>query len=523
MSIWVPLLAVALLAVHAEGTAAASARVNGAEVGGKEARLYATDILKVEQGKLTPQDDDVALRKVVTNRALYARALAEKPEIVASSTREVEIAFLRRYFDDYYTKVAFPRAKQEVTVDTVAPTLAEQEDVVSIRQIVLRPDDCAELPALVDRIKAGEISFEDAARQHSVGLTAAQGGQVGGVRRKSGTDRYTEEQLALFFSTPPGSLTPIFSLPFGCSVARVEKLVPEAEVRRAMAEQVLPERVKARAVAICWEDALDRAAAKGDAVLVTAEMSEEQLTNPATPAFRIGDKTYLIRDLLVTSGGLSHGTKDIRTIAENRFRDLQLQALYQEKVGFPPEHDLLFRLTLEHYVAREYLAFASRDLGVTDEEVDAYIAEHPEKYRLLDRLDLGVIYAKTETRLKEVQQRLAEGVPFETVAKAWSQDPKSAQNEGRIGVVPAASVANDKGDFQPGIVSDPIKVEDGAGAGYYLLKVYRHLPAEPGTRANLGEGVVGGIRSILVTKKKENRLASVVKEAYQAAKVEFLP
>ncbi len=490
--------------------------------------IYREEVLylaKVEMGRdradVTGAVYAAAVRKAVTNHALFRLVQAEAPDLVPHAERAATLAMARDYYNAYYARVAMPAARKRTTVERVLDRIPEREPLVFLYQITMADRDALE--DVRRRIVAGDLAFEDAARRYSQGLTARLGGEVGGI--KPTDDRYFPETLALLFEeTPVGGVTRVVDERLGPAIFWVKDRKTALEVRRAEAESVLEEYVAADARQYCWERVDEIAAASADTELYVREANAQQFVDdPDRVVFRVGGEAYRARDLMARSGGRVHSLKDITTIAENAFRDLILARVFIERFG---EHEAFAHrkaALLKQYAARLWFREKTEDLegAVTDAEVDRYLAEHQDKYALPDRADLGVIYVRTEKRLEQVRERLRVE-SFEVVARGWSQDKALARKGGRVGVVPVSGIRGNLASVEPGTVLDPMYVADGDTPGYYIFKLYRFLPAEQGTRENLGPEVVGGVRSMILAQRRKARLTALVDRALAGVRVEVV-
>jgi peptidyl-prolyl cis-trans isomerase D len=138
-------------------------------------------------------------------------------------------------------------------------------------------------------------------------------------------------------------------------------------------------------------------------------------------------------------------------------------------------------------VKAAYLAFTPSMIkpedvpGVTDEEIRAYYRDNKEDYSIEKRVVLEYISfpvvpnredtLEAKTAIEEVQKQLADGTPFEELAKTYSQDPASAEKGGDLGwvrkgrmvkPVEEAAFALEKGE-----VSEPVLSQ----FGYHLIKL----------------------------------------------------
>jgi parvulin-like peptidyl-prolyl isomerase len=535
----------ALLAMPGISCAELVARVEGHPVYREDVEYFAVRILSYakDEGKggdveapkkdkapitVTKEIWEDAFKKYVTNILLTEKARKEIPRMVESAERQAEFALAAEYFKPYSTEIAFPRAKEEVTVQTVLLEIPPQLPSVVISQISMAPGREQELEALRQRIVKKEITFEEAAKKHSNGLTASKGGDVGGVRNDDA--RYAPTVLSAIFATPKGEITPVLQLGLGPAIIWVREKLSAEELAVMAAKKELPDRIKAQVIALCWNDAGAYQKNHGGEFLLTDANVKEKAAKPDEPAFRLDGKTYLVGEVAESSGGASHGSKDVLTIAENRYRDIALQKLYIEKKGMLERHEERYRMLANHLAARQYLAYKSRDITIADEAVDAYLAENNKKYRLPNRADFGIIFVRTEDRVKTVMERLAKGEDFETLAKAWSQDTTTAPSGGRVGVLPLSNFKGKLEDVKEGVVlgPEPMEKEVMKGKekvkekGFIITKIYKFYPEEPGTRANLGPQAIGGIRSILLSRVKGERLTTLMQGVLKAAKVEIV-
>ena len=495
------------------------ARVNGEPIYREEVFHLARFEMGLERGEVKGARYAEALKKAITNHALYLLVQKEAPELLPHAERAATLAVARDYYKAYYVRVALPEARKRVTVEKVMERIPEREDVVFLYQITM--DDPDELERVRERIVAGELTFQEAARKYSKGLTGPRGGEVGGVTRSD--DRYYPDTIRLIFDeTFEGDITPVVDERLGYAIFWVKEKKTAEDVRRAEAESVLDDYVRLEADNYCWEKAFEYAEGSPDTELYVKEATARSFMDaPDRVVFKVDGRAYTARDLLARSGGRVHGVKDVTTIAENCFRDLILTKLFVEQYGQHEAFEHRKAALLKHFAARLWFRQKTQDLTVTDEEVDRYLAEHQDKYALPDRVDLGVIYVKTKKRLEQVLERL-KVEDFETVARAWSQNKRLAQKKGRVGIVPVSVLRGDFASVEPGTVLDPIYIDQGDQPGYYVFKVYRFYPAEPGTRQSLGEEVIGGVRSMVMAEKRKARLSALVDRAMGAVRVEVL-
>ena len=105
---------------------------------------------------------------------------------------------------------------------------------MSNRQTTLRLGDTAVAAAgqLRQRIVAGELTFAEAARQHSTAPTAADGGRIGFIgRRQPMPESFSQAAFAL----EPGAISPCFITTFGVHLIQCLEIKPGANAGRTSA------------------------------------------------------------------------------------------------------------------------------------------------------------------------------------------------------------------------------------------------------------------------------------------------
>ncbi|CAM4486965.1 peptidyl-prolyl cis-trans isomerase [Paenibacillus tarimensis] len=134
----------------------------------------------------------------------------------------------------------------------------------------------------------------------------------------------------------------------------------------------------------------------------------------------------------------------------------------REQLGMNEEavrEDTEYRLLLEKV--------ATAAIEVPEEDVEAYLAEHPEELGPSERVTLSWIVRSTKQEASDILQRWLEGESFETLASAYSIDEFTADNGGWIGTVEANDVYLEPGVRQAlpsigvGEAGGPVQVEQG--------------------------------------------------------------
>lgn len=132
------------------------------------------------------------------------------------------------------------------------------------------------------------------------------------------------------------------------------------------------------------------------------------------------------------------------------------------------------------YVALTPSAYPDTSVSVGDQEIRAYYQSHKEDYALPERADLNyvVLYkdaspadsSKVQQDLKDVQERLAAGDDFDTLARQYSDDT-TAQNGGDLGWVSRGDMVKPFEDaaflLRIGQISAPVQTQ----YGWHIIEV----------------------------------------------------
>jgi peptidyl-prolyl cis-trans isomerase D len=154
----------------------------------------------------------------------------------------------------------------------------------------------------------------------------------------------------------------------------------------------------------------------------------------------------------------------------------------------------------------------AKDIKVSDEELQSYYIKNRLKYYKPERIKVRHILIrvknwdnKTESlealkKIREIQGELKKNIPFEKLAKEYSEDP-SAQNGGLIGFIKHGDVVPEfeKAAFalKEGEVSSIVKTP----FGYHLIKVDQKIPAVMPTLDELKDNLT---KEIIELKKTMN-------------------
>lgn len=111
------------------------------------------------------------------------------------------------------------------------------------------------------------------------------------------------------------------------------------------------------------------------------------------------------------------------------------------------------------------------NVNVTDEEIKTYFEENKAEFGEQEQVQASHILVKDETIAKEVAQKLADGENFATLAKEYSTDTVSAENDGELGYFARGEMVPEFDEvaftLKNGEISNPVKTE----FGYHIIHV----------------------------------------------------
>lgn len=125
-------------------------------------------------------------------------------------------------------------------------------------------------------------------------------------------------------------------------------------------------------------------------------------------------------------------------------------------------NDLRYRILLEK--------IAIQSVIVHDQEIDEYIADHPEEFGPREQWRLSQITVRSKADAEEVLARIRSGTEFAEAAKRYSMDEMTSEDGGDLGFVERddpfvpEAVLETAEKLKLGEVSGPIPVDD-----YYVL------------------------------------------------------
>jgi parvulin-like peptidyl-prolyl isomerase len=136
---------------------------------------------------------------------------------------------------DYYEQ-----NKQQLQQVKASHILLETNDMDEEQKAEARQ----KLEDLRQKIQAGELSFDEAATEHSEGPSGPRGGELGWFGRGQMTPKFEEAA----FEAEEGEVTPVVETPFGLHIIQVEdRRESFAELEQTIRERLLQERINQEA------------------------------------------------------------------------------------------------------------------------------------------------------------------------------------------------------------------------------------------------------------------------------------
>ena len=113
------------------------------------------------------------------------------------------------------------------------------------------------------------------------------------------------------------------------------------------------------------------------------------------------------------------------------------EALYQEaiKLGIHKQDDIKVSLAMaERQVLAEATVQSQAEARITDEKIQKWYDEHLVQFRVSEA-DLAMIMLNTEEDATEIKAELDNGADFTAIAKEKSEDPRTKDKGGEMGVM----------------------------------------------------------------------------------------
>lgn len=123
-------------------------------------------------------------------------------------------------------------------------------------------------------------------------------------------------------------------------------------------------------------------------------------------------------------------SRELDKMVDGYDSEARFYEVMKEQLGMSKEQvleDLRYRLLLEKIVIRS--------IEVSDDEVERYIADHPEEFEAKSQLHLQWIMTETAKEANSVLKLLAEGEDFSVLARTYSIDSFTADTGGDLGLI----------------------------------------------------------------------------------------
>ncbi|WP_169090015.1 peptidylprolyl isomerase [Paenibacillus sp. PL91] len=208
-------------------------------------------------------------------------------------------------------------------------------------------------------------------------------------------------------------------------------------------------------------------------------------------------------------------SRELEKMVEGYDSEARFYEVMQEQVGMTKEQvleDLRYRLLMEKIVVRS--------INVSDEEVDRYIADHPEEFDARTQLHLQWILTETSKEANSVLGLLTGGEDFATLARTYSIDSFTADSGGDIGLIDEddpyynREMLDTASRLQVAEMAGPIKVD----GGYAIIRLIERQTTTKMTGRRLHDAV----RKQLALERADSfpNLEDALLDKYDAVKTE---
>jgi peptidyl-prolyl cis-trans isomerase C len=250
-------------------------------------------------------------------------------------------------------------------------------------------------------------------------------------------------------------------------------------------------------------------------------------------AYRRALRQFIVRELLFQEAMARNLAADERAIeqayneARVKYKDDKDWEAHLSGQGMDPQN---FRteLRIDHTVRALLQAEAQQIPQPTDEDAKAFFDTHPLVFKSGERVHARQIFLqvipgsieasrnRTRTRALIVLRGLRGGHDFATVARSVSQDDKTAQKGGDLGVLMQGQMSKAFDDaawaLKPGEISDVVEVP----GGFDIIKLEERLP-----ELTLAfDQAKARVKVVLFKKQEQEHLQNLVNSLRAKAKIE---
>lgn len=156
------------------------------------------------------------------------------------------------------------------------------------------------------------------------------------------------------------------------------------------------------------------------------------------------------------------------------------------------------------------------EIEITDEAIETYFKENKEALGQSATVEASHILTETKEQAEEVAQKLADGEDFAELAAEYSVDTANAENGGELGSFGKGEMAPEFEEaafaMKPGEVSDPVQTD----FGYHIIKVTDKTEASEATLEDSKEQ----IKEILFDEALNAKYAAWIAEKQAAYDIE---
>jgi foldase protein PrsA len=178
--------------------------------------------------------------------------------------------------------------------------------------------------------------------------------------------------------------------------------------------------------------------------------------------------------------------RELRRMQQGYESEEQFYQSMKEQLGMTKEQlreDVYYKLLLDK--------IATKNISVTDKQVDDYIKNHPDEFKVVTELSIQQIIVSTREQANKVVAELNKGEDFAILARDRSIDDATANHGGDLGWIEeddpfmAEGIMSAARQLKPGEFSKPITVEHGFAIVKLKDRRIKSNPERPFIRENV--------------------------------------